>query len=236
MLQAENLTLTYQDGERMLEAVSDVSLAIADHQFVGILGPSGSGKSSLLYLLSGLRRPSRGEIYLDDRAYSKMAESERVALRRSEFGFVFQQHFLINYLTALENVMVAAPVQDKAHAEQGRALLADLGLGEKLHRFPYELSGGERQRVAIARAMIHRPRVIFADEPTGLLDRTTGLQVMALLRSYRQQGSLIAVTHNPEILTEADLVITLRDGRTASVRDRLARAASSLPQTESVAA
>ena len=130
-----------------------------------------------------------------------------VALRRTEFGFVFQQHFLINYLTALENVMVSAPVQDKAHAEQAKALLADLGLGDKLHRFPYELSGGERQRVAIARAMIHRPRVIFADEPTGLLDRHTGLQVMGLLRSYRDQGSLIAVTHNPEILSEADLVI-----------------------------
>jgi ABC-type lipoprotein export system ATPase subunit len=94
-------------------------------------------------------------------------------------------------------------------------------MDDKLHRFPYELSGGERQRVAIARAMIHRPRIIFADEPTGLLDRRTGLQVMALLRSYRNQGSLIAVTHNPEILSEADLVITLRDGQIAKVKDRL---------------
>jgi ABC-type lipoprotein export system ATPase subunit len=120
--------------------------------------------------------------------------------------------------------MVAAPAQDKAHVTQARALLADLGMGDKLHRFPYELSGGERQRVAIARAMIHRPRIIFADEPTGLLDRHTGLQVMALLRSYRQQGSLIAVTHNPEILSEADLVITLRDGRIADIKDRVVRA------------
>jgi putative ABC transport system ATP-binding protein len=223
MLQGERLTLTYQDGPSTIDAVHEVSIAIEDHQFIGILGPSGSGKSSLLYLLSGLRRPTRGEVYLDDRAYGRMSDRERVALRRQEFGFVFQQHFLINYLTALENVMVAAPVQDKAHAAQARALLADLGMGDKLHRFPYELSGGERQRVAVARAMIHRPRVIFADEPTGLLDRHTGLQVMALLRSYRDQGSLIAVTHNPEILTEADLVITLRDGEIASVKDRLAR-------------
>ena len=222
MLQGENLTLTYQDGETTLDAVHDVSITIKDHQFIGLLGPSGSGKSSLLYLLSGLRQPTQGEIYLDDRAYGKMAERERVALRRSEFGFVFQQHFLINYLTALENVMVAAPVQDKAHAEQARALLADLGMGDKLHRFPYELSGGERQRTAVARAMIHRPRVIFADEPTGLLDRRTGLQVMALLHSYRDQGSLIAVTHNPEILAEADLVVTLRDGREVDMKDRVA--------------
>lgn len=225
MLRGENLALTFQDGDNMVDAVQDVSIAIEDHQFIGILGPSGSGKSSLLYLLSGLRQPTGGEIYLDDRAFSKMASRERVALRRTEFGFVFQQHFLINYLTVLENVMVAAPVQNDAHAAQARALLADLGLGDKLHRFPYELSGGERQRTAVARAMIHRPRVIFADEPTGLLDRHTGLQVMALLRGYREQGSLIAVTHNPEILAEADLVITLRDGKTARVESRLESAA-----------
>jgi putative ABC transport system ATP-binding protein len=228
MLQGEHLILTYQDGDKTLDAVHDVSIAVEEHQFIGILGPSGSGKSSLLYLLSGLRRPTGGDIYLDGRAYAKMSDRERVALRRSEYGFVFQQHFLINYLTALENVMVSAPVQDKAHAEQAKALLADLGLGEKLHRFPYELSGGERQRVAIARAMIHRPRVIFADEPTGLLDRHTGLQVMGLLRSYRDQGSLIAVTHNPEILAEADLVITLRDGCIADIKDRVARAVTNL--------
>ena len=113
-----------------------------------------------------------------------------------------------------------------AHAAQAKALLTDLGLGDKLHRFPYELSGGERQRVAISRAMIHRPRIIFADEPTGLLDRHTGMQVMALLRGYRDQGSLIAVTHNPEILSEADLVITLRDGWIADVKDRVARVAT----------
>jgi len=224
MLQGEHLTLTYQDGETTIDAVHDLSITVEDHQFIGILGPSGSGKSSLLYLLSGLRRATQGEVYLDNRAYGKTSEWERVALRRSEFGFVFQQHFLINYLTVLENVMVAAPVHDETHAEQAKALLADLGMGDKLHRFPYELSGGERQRVAVARAMIHRPRIIFADEPTGLLDRRTGLQVMALLRGYREQGSLIAVTHNPEILGEADLVITLRDGRLSSVKDRLVRA------------
>lgn len=184
---------------------------------MGILGPSGSGKSSLLYLLSGLRQSTSGDVYLDDRAYSKMSEKDRTSLRRSEYGFVFQQHFLINYLTALENAMVSSPMQDNAHLEQAKALLADLGLGDKVHRFPYELSGGERQRVAVARAMIHRPRIIFADEPTGLLDRITGLQVMAMLQSFRTQGSLIAVTHNPEILAEADQVITIRDGEIIDV-------------------
>lgn len=224
MLLGENLTLTYQDGEATINAVNNVSISIEDHQYVGILGPSGSGKSSLLYLLSGLRKATKGDVFFDDRAYNKMPDKDRVALRRSEFGFVFQQHFLINYLTVLENVMVAAPADITGHTEQARALLADLGMGDKLHRFPYELSGGERQRTAVARAMIHRPRVIFADEPTGLLDRRTGLQVMALLRGYREQGSMIAVTHDPEILGEADLVVTLRDGQTVKVEDRLARA------------
>lgn len=223
MLHTENLFLTYQDGDRQLHAVNDISLQIDDFQFVGILGPSGSGKSSLLYLLSGLRKASRGDIYFDDRAYGKMSEAERVAMRRRDFGFVFQQHFLINYLTVLENVMVAALQQDKAHQEQAIALLTDLGLEEKLHRFPHELSGGQRQRVAVARAAVHRPRVIFADEPTGLLDRHASLQVIALLRSISKHGSLIAVTHNPEILSDADLIIKMRDGGVVEMQDRVAR-------------
>jgi putative ABC transport system ATP-binding protein len=223
MLHAENLVLTYQDGFSTINAVDDVSLMMDDHQFMGILGPSGSGKSSLLYLLSGLRQSTSGDICFDDRVFSKMSEEDRADMRRSEFGFVFQQHFLIHYLTALENVMVSSPEQDKSYLAQAKALLADLGLGDKIHRFPYELSGGERQRVAVARAMIHRPRIIFADEPTGLLDRTTGLQVMALLRGFRSQGSLVAVTHNPEILAEADQVITMRDGQVKNVDYRLAK-------------
>ena len=125
MLQGVHLTLTYQDGDSTVNAVHDVSIAIKDHQFIGILGPSGSGKSSLLYLLSGLRKATQGEVFLDDRPYSKMTDQEHVALRRADFGFIFQQHFLINYLTAVENVMVAAPVQDKAFAQQAEALLAD---------------------------------------------------------------------------------------------------------------
>lgn len=225
MLRSENLILTYKDGDRELNAVDNVSISISDYKFIGILGPSGSGKSSLLYLLSGLRKPTSGEIYYDDRAYSKMSEKEQVEMRRTEFGFVFQQHFLINYLTVLENVMVAAIKKDKSHAEQARALLENLGLGDKLHRFPHELSGGQRQRVAVARAAIHRPRVIFADEPTGLLDQHTGMQVTSLMRSVSEHGSLIAVTHNPEILAEADLIINMRDGKIRSMEDRVTRKA-----------
>ena len=113
----------------------------------------------------------------------------------------------------------SAVVIRAAHAAEVETLLASLGLGDKLHRFPYELSGGERQRVAVARVMIHRPRIIFADEPTGLLDRRATLQVMALLRGYCTEGSLVAVTHNSEILSEADVVISMRDGRITDARD-----------------
>ena len=215
MLQGEQLTLTYQDGDKTLDAVHEVSIAIQYHQFVGIRGPSGSGKSSLLYLLSGLRRATKGEIYLDDRAYGKMSERERVALRRSEYGFVFQQHFLINYLTALENVMVAAAVQDKAHAEQAKALLDDLGLGDKLHRFPYELSGGERQRVAVVRALMNEPGLICADEPTGSLDRAHALDLVGLLAelSRERNMALVMVTHAAELANRMETVFDLKDDR-----------------------
>jgi len=213
MLTGKGLFLTYQDGETTIDAVCDVNITVPSHQFLGILGPSGSGKSSLLYLLSGLKPPTRGDVAFGERRYSEMNEAQRVALRREKFGFVFQQHFLINYLTALENVLTAAPRQDKASVERATELLVKLGLKGKLHRFPYQLSGGERQRVAVARAMINEPEIIFADEPTGLLDHPNGHQVMDLLTLYRDVGSVIVVTHDPDMLVDADRVIHLWDGQ-----------------------
>jgi len=212
MLRGEYLTLTYQDGESTLNAVHDATITLEEHEFLGVLGPSGSGKSSLLYLLSGLRQATQGDVWFDGRRYREMRNSARVALRRHCYGFVFQQHFLIPYLTALENALVAALDQRRASTQRATALLTDLGLGDKLRRFPYQLSGGERQRVAVARAMMNEPRIIFADEPTGLLDHATGRQVMDRLVAYREQGSLIVVTHDPEMLAGADRIVHLRDG------------------------
>jgi len=212
MLRGEELTLTYYYGQSAINAVHNVSIVVEKNQFLGVLGPSGSGKSSLLYLLSGLKPPTQGHVYFEERCYSEIKESERAALRRQRFGFVFQQHFLINYLTVLENVLVAAPRYDAASVKQAMALLENLGLGHLVHHFPYQLSGGERQRVAVARAMINEPGVIFADEPTALLDHATGRQVMALLIPYREKGSLIVITHDHEMLTGADRIIHLRDG------------------------
>lgn len=212
MLHGEKLTLTYHDGRSAIDAVRNVSIAVDKNQFVAILGPSGSGKSSLLYLLSGLKLPTQGRVCFEGRYYDTMKESDRLVLRRYSFGFVFQQHFLINHLTALENVLVAAVRRDDEAVKQATKLLERLGLGSLLHRFPYQLSGGERQRVAVARAMTNNPQVIFADEPTAMLDHVSGKMVMDMLTAYRQQGSVIVATHDPEILAGVDRVIRLRDG------------------------
>jgi len=212
MLLGKELFLLYPDGETTVTAVRNITLSIENNQFVGVLGPSGSGKSSLLYLLSGLKPATKGQVSFEGRCYSEMREKERLALRRQKFGFIFQQHFLINYLTAAENVLAAASHQNRASTGQAADLLTQLGLGDKMHRYPYQLSGGERQRVAVARAMINDPKIIFADEPTGLLDHTTGRQVIDLLIPYRERGSLIVVTHDPEMLAGADRIIQMRDG------------------------
>lgn len=218
MLYTKGLTLNYKDGNHIVRAVCDISLAIRKNQFIGILGPSGSGKSSLLYLLCGLRRASKGEIFFENRPYSKMNLKEMSTLRRSEFGFVFQHHFLINYLTVLENIMVAAPLYNSNYLKKAKNIITNLSMENKMNCFINELSGGERQRVAIGRSIIHQPRVIFADEPTGLLDSKTGLNVMELLLQQCKNGSLIAVTHNPEILSKADLIITISDGKIINMK------------------
>ncbi len=213
MLQATNLSLIYRNGEGATYAVNDVSVTINGGEFLGIVGPSGSGKSSLLYLLSGLKPASAGHISFDGHGYDELHNGKLIALRRERFGFIFQQHFLINYLTVLENVMVAATARDTAALAQAKELLAELGLDKMQNRHPWQLSIGQRQRVAIARALINNPAIVFADEPTASLDHATGYQVVDLLAHYRGHGSIVFVTHDPEMLSKADRVIRMRDGQ-----------------------
>jgi putative ABC transport system ATP-binding protein len=177
------------------------------------MGPSGSGKSSLLYLLSGLKRPTAGDVELDGRSLHQLDERALTRLRRERFGFVFQSPFLLNYLTARENVLVAATSRDSASDVHADELFDSLGIASLADRFPHHLSGGERQRVCVARAMINRPDVIFADEPTAALDHANGHIVIDLLASYRDKGAVIVVTHDPEMVADADHVIRMRDGR-----------------------
>ena len=214
MIRAESATLTYFDQGKEIFACRDAHMEVHPGEFVGILGPSGSGKSSLLYLLSGLKLPTQGSVAFEGNPYSALSDRERAALRLEQFGFVFQFPNLLGYLTALENVLIARPDRDlKEHAAM---LLAELGIGAKSHRFPHELSGGERQRVCVARALLGEPAVIFADEPTASLDHTNGVQVVDLLRRHRKGGALVMVTHDVSMLEQADRVVRIEDSRIVS--------------------
>jgi putative ABC transport system ATP-binding protein len=210
LIRATDATLVYQDHGRDVYACRGVGLEIRPNEFVGILGPSGSGKSSLLYLLSGLKSPTGGRIAYDGRDFATMRDETRSRLRLTEFGFLFQQSFLLGYLTAMENVLVASP--NGPFRERALDLLDALGLGAKTHRFPHELSGGERQRVCVARALIGNPKVVFADEPTAALDHANGLHVVELLNRHREGGALVMVTHDETMLTHADRILRIAEG------------------------
>ena len=215
MLSAQDLALDYRTGTSVAHAVDTVSLSVEQGSFIGLIGPSGSGKSSLMYLLSGLKSPTKGIVAFDGQDYRQISTPGLMQLRRQRFGFVFQQHFLINYLTTLENVMVGAVKRNDEVVAHAQELLRRVGLGDKLRQRPYQLSIGERQRVAVARALVHRPAIVFADEPTASLDQATGREVINLLVDYRTRsgGSVVVVTHDPAMLTGADRVLQMRDGR-----------------------
>jgi len=215
LLEAREISLVYRSGRAEVSAVRGVSLEIGAGEFCAVMGPSGNGKSSLLYLLSGLKLPTAGSISYRGRDYRQLGARGLAELRRRHFGFIFQQHFLINYLTALENVLVALPPGDgRAGRRRAGELLERLGLGHCLHRFPHQLSGGERQRVAVARALVTRPEVVFADEPTASLDRASAAEVVRALEEYRGDGgTVVLVTHDPAVVKGADRVLTMVDGQ-----------------------
>ena len=217
VLRADEVTLTYQDGRNTVYAVKDVSLTIAAGEFVGILGPSGSGKTSLLYVLSGIRPPALGRVVLNGQLINAPGVS-REAIRRRYFGFIFQQFFLINYLSVLQNIVVGAAREDAETRARGRALVERIGLAGLERRKPYELSAGQRQRVAIARALIKEPLVLLADEPTANLDHTAGGTVMDMLNETRGRSALVVVSHDETILQSADSLYRMWDGELERVR------------------
>lgn len=216
-LAAEDVSLQYTDGTRTTFALRGVSVALSPGGFYGIMGPSGSGKSSLLYILSGLKKATGGRARFGGFDYSVNSERAVTAMRRANFGFVFQQPFLLPYLTAYENVVIAA--QDGERNARARAMrfLGDLGLDGLENKIPGKLSGGEKQRVSIARAMMNDPKIIFADEPTAALDRGNGLNVIETLARWREKGTVVVVTHDPDMVSGADELIVLRDGALAEV-------------------
>lgn len=210
MIQLKDVSLVYEDHGREVFACREVDLEVAAGEFLGILGPSGSGKSSLLYLMGGLKVPTTGQVCWDGCPFESMGDSERSKIRLSEFGFVFQYPYLIGYLTALENVLVALPGEDRR--TEATKLLCELGLEDQTNRYPHQMSGGQKQRVCIARALLGAPKVVFADEPTAALDHKNGRGVMESLQQHRGTGALVVVTHDPVMLEDADRVIEMEDG------------------------
>ena len=216
MLQVRNVIKHYPGAEK--RAVDNVCLDIAPGEFLSVLGRSGSGKSTLLNMLSSLVLPDSGQILFDGRDICSCGERQRNRLRGETFAMVFQQHHLMPYLCALDNVLLPfmggfMPVT-AAQKAAARDILARVGLAGKEASLPNKLSGGEQQRVAIARALVRGARVLFADEPTGSLDSATGASIMELLRDLNNAGvTIVMVTHNPEYAKLGSRTITMADGR-----------------------
>jgi putative ABC transport system ATP-binding protein len=218
MIRSTNVHKIYRQGENEITALAGVSLEILKGEFAVIMGPSGSGKSTLLHLIGGLDRPTRGEILVDGRIISQMADDEVTLFRRTRVGFVFQFFNLLPTLTASENVMLPFVLdgQAKTHADQrSDLLLKKVGLEARRDHLPEQMSGGEIQRLAIARALAFDPPILLADEPTGNLDSKTGDTILHLVRSVnRDDGcTVVMVTHNLEAAAYGDRIIHLRDGR-----------------------
>jgi len=215
ILETERLTKRYTSGDSTLTVLRDVSLSLPIGGTCAIVGPSGSGKTTLLGLCAGLDQPSSGTVRLDGIELSSLDEDERARLRNGIVGFVFQNFQLISTLTALENVMVPLELRGGNHVRETAAeLLRTVGLEERLNHYPAQLSGGEQQRTALARAFVTRPKILFADEPTGNLDSETGHKVIELLFELNHAAgtALVFVTHDVELAERAERVIQLRGG------------------------
>lgn len=214
MIIAENLHRSYAIAKKNIEVLHGLSLHIKKGEKVFLCGPSGAGKTTLMYTLAGLEPPQEGSVIIDGTDIYALSMAKRALYRNKTMGFIFQNYMLMPELTAIENASLATAVAGREATERVTALLERVGLGDRLNHLPNELSGGEQQRVAIARALAHNPSIIFADEPTGNLDSRNGRQILDLLFELADEGgkTLVMVTHDHEIAQLGDRVLTIRDG------------------------
>lgn len=218
IVEARGITRDYRTGAGVVHALRGIDMKILPGEFVALRGRSGSGKTTLLNILIGLDNPTQGQIFILERDLSKLGESERARLRRESIGMMFQNAHLFPSLTAQENVEIPlrlARVAPEERTRLSKQALEQVGLGKRAHHRGLELSGGEQQRVALARALVHQPRFIVADEPTGNLDSLTGRDITRLLRdlSHNMQVGMLIATHDATLVEMADRVLSIQDGR-----------------------
>ena len=216
LFKLDNINLNYNLNGNDIRVLKNINFEIKKNERVAIIGESGSGKTSLLMLMSGLEKPTTGSIFFQNHDFSKISEDKKTAIRKQKIGLVFQQFYLIPNYTALENVMFPMQINKISNEkEKANLILADIGLDHRKNNLPSELSGGEQQRVAIARAISFNPEIILADEPTGNLDRKNTELVSNLLLDYskKKKISLVLVTHNIGLAKKCDRVIKLFDGK-----------------------
>ncbi len=223
ILNAIDIIKQFTVADNVITAVNRVNLSVDEGEFVAIIGASGSGKSTLINICGGLESPNSGTVMLGGQDLTRMKHDQLTEFRGKNVGFIFQSHKLIPYLTAYENIILPLNAADRRldkHTERLKLLVESLDIGDRLHHLPGELSGGQQQRVAIARALIHYPRIIFADEPTGNLDRHNADEVLDLMLSLKRDlnQTMVVVTHDMLIAERADRVFVMTDGNIALYR------------------
>ncbi|MGB9595212.1 MAG: ABC transporter ATP-binding protein [Candidatus Poribacteria bacterium] len=216
LIEAQNLRKVYQMGGIEVHALRGIDLQVEKGEFVAIMGPSGSGKSSLMDILGCLSRPTSGSYKLDGEEVAKLSENRLAAIRNQKIGFIFQAYNLLPRTSALHNVelpMIYAKIPRRERRQRAIQALETVGLADRMHHKPNEMSGGQQQRVAIARALVNNPSIIFADEPTGNLDTKSSMEIMEVFRQLNENGNtILMVTHENDIAAYSKRIIRLRDG------------------------
>jgi len=214
MIEAQKVHRSYTLAKKQIEVLKGIDLKIQPGEKIFLCGPSGAGKTTLMYTLAGLEEPHRGKVLIDGTDFYALSSANQARLRNEKIGYIFQNYFLLPELTAIENVLVPGLIGGKPDRAAAEAALARVGLAERIDHLPAELSGGEQQRVAIARALVNSPSIIFADEPTGNLDSANGEEVMKILMDVvaERQATLVVVTHDTSLSSLGDRIFTIKDG------------------------